>query len=146
MEGEEPRVIPFDIASGMWYTGVDPMSMKPVTIAKNLRDRMLQRALIPFFRPGTGFATAKHASLPANTTASGMVGDSRMLANPPKDALENRRRDSNQAIEQPNDHNDDDSIANPANRGIVSDRGATPLQNGSRRDVVADPSATNQRS
>ena len=42
---------PFDIATCMWYTGVDPMSGKPVQVARHLRDRKLQRALMQFFKP-----------------------------------------------------------------------------------------------
>jgi Domain of unknown function (DUF3362) len=40
-----------DIATCMWYTGIDPMSGKPVEVARHLRDRKLQRALMQFFKP-----------------------------------------------------------------------------------------------
>lgn len=37
-----------DIATCMWYTGIDPMTAKPVQVAQHLRDRKLQRALMQF--------------------------------------------------------------------------------------------------
>jgi Domain of unknown function (DUF3362) len=40
-----------DIATCMYYTGVDPMTRKPVNVARNLSDRKLQRALMQFFKP-----------------------------------------------------------------------------------------------
>ena len=39
-------VVPFDIATCMYYTGIDPFSKKAVPIARNLRDRKMQRALM----------------------------------------------------------------------------------------------------
>ncbi len=46
---------PFDIAACMYHTGLDPFTLKPVHIAKHLRDRRLQRALLQFFKPENYF-------------------------------------------------------------------------------------------
>jgi uncharacterized radical SAM protein YgiQ len=46
---------PFDIAACMYHTGLDPMTEKPVTVARNLRDRRKQRALLQFFKPENYF-------------------------------------------------------------------------------------------
>ena len=46
---------PFDIATCMYYTGLDPFTKKPVYVAKHLRDRKLQRALMQFFKPENYF-------------------------------------------------------------------------------------------
>ena len=46
---------PFDIAACMYHTGLDPFTKKPVYIAKHLRDRKLQRALMQFFKPENYF-------------------------------------------------------------------------------------------
>ena len=46
---------PFDVATAMYYTGIDPFTKKPVYIAKHLRDRKLQRALMQFFKPENYF-------------------------------------------------------------------------------------------
>jgi uncharacterized radical SAM protein YgiQ len=42
---------PFDIAACMYHTGLDPMTMTPVRVAKSMKDRKLQRALLQFFKP-----------------------------------------------------------------------------------------------
>ncbi len=46
---------PFDVATAMYYTGIDPFTKKPVHIARQLRDRKLQRALMQFFKPSNYF-------------------------------------------------------------------------------------------
>ncbi|MCA9201448.1 MAG: YgiQ family radical SAM protein, partial [Planctomycetales bacterium] len=50
---------PFDVATAMYYTGIDPFTKKPVYIAKQLRDRKLQRALLQFFKPENYFEVRK---------------------------------------------------------------------------------------
>src|SRR5439155_8691379 len=37
---------PFDIATALYYTGIDPFSKQEVYIPRHLRDRKLQRALL----------------------------------------------------------------------------------------------------
>ncbi|MCW8140378.1 MAG: YgiQ family radical SAM protein, partial [Planctomycetota bacterium] len=46
---------PMDVATAMYHTGLDPISMKPVPVAKGMRDRRLQRALMQFFKPANWF-------------------------------------------------------------------------------------------
>src|SRR5438477_13220024 len=41
---------PMDVATAMYYTGLDPFTMKEVYIAKQMRDRKFQRALLQFFK------------------------------------------------------------------------------------------------
>jgi hypothetical protein len=36
----------------MYYTGFDPFTKQEVYIARGLKDRNLQRALMQFFKPG----------------------------------------------------------------------------------------------
>lgn len=43
--------LPMTVSGAMYHTGVDPLSGKPVHIAKNPRDRKLQRALVQFRNP-----------------------------------------------------------------------------------------------
>ncbi len=55
--GYRPRQVqdfipaPMDIATCMFWTGIDPMTGKPVYAARKLRDRKMQRALMQFFLP-----------------------------------------------------------------------------------------------
>ena len=46
---------PFDTATCVYYAGVDPITRKPVTVARGLNDRKLQRALMQFFKPENSF-------------------------------------------------------------------------------------------
>ena len=47
----EITAMSFDIATCMYYTGIDPFSKQEVYIGRHLRDRKLQRALLQFFKP-----------------------------------------------------------------------------------------------
>ncbi len=42
---------PMDIASSMYYTGLDPFTMEPVYSAKKETERRLHRALLQYFKP-----------------------------------------------------------------------------------------------
>jgi uncharacterized radical SAM protein YgiQ len=42
---------PMDIATCMYYTGLDPTTGKPVYVPKGARERRLQKALLQFFKP-----------------------------------------------------------------------------------------------
>jgi radical SAM superfamily enzyme YgiQ (UPF0313 family) len=42
---------PMDLAACMYHTGLDPMTMRPVHVARHLRDRKPQRALMQYFQP-----------------------------------------------------------------------------------------------
>ena len=53
---------PFDLAAAMYHTGLDPLTLKPVAVAKNLRDRKVQRALLQFFKPAFHFEPLYFAS------------------------------------------------------------------------------------
>jgi uncharacterized radical SAM protein YgiQ len=85
---------PFDIATCMYYTGIDPFTKKPVNTAKNLRDRKLQRALMQFFKPENYFEV-REALIRAGR--GDLIGGCEGLipANPPKEAIEARRRQVN---------------------------------------------------
>ncbi|HEV3257370.1 MAG TPA: DUF3362 domain-containing protein, partial [Gemmataceae bacterium] len=47
--------LPRDIATALYYTGIDPFTKKKVYVAKGLRDRKMQRALMQFFKPENWF-------------------------------------------------------------------------------------------
>jgi hypothetical protein len=48
-----------DAATCLYYTGIDPFSKQEVYVARNLRDRKLQRALLQFFKPDNYFEVRK---------------------------------------------------------------------------------------
>jgi hypothetical protein len=100
---------PFDIATCMYYTGIDPFTKQPVTVAKGLTDRKMQRALMQFFKPENYFEV-REALIQAKR--SDLIGgcDGLIPANPPKEAIEARRTRANAATR--NDHYH--SVSNPS--------------------------------
>ena len=112
---------PFDIATCMWYTGVDPMSGKPVEVARHLRDRKLQRALMQFFKPENWFEVREALVQAGRTDLMGSGCDALIPASAPKEALEARRKKANLAVRGDHYH----SVANPgAGRGSWRASGA----------------------
>lgn len=105
----------------MYHTGIDPFTKQPVTIAKGLNDRKMQRALMQFFKPANWFEV-REALVQAKQTD--LIGgcDGLIPANPPKEALEKRRRDAQRAVEGDHYH----TVANPAKGEKPGERGAGP--------------------
>jgi uncharacterized radical SAM protein YgiQ len=87
---------PFDVATAMYYTGIDPFTKKPVYIAKQLKDRKLQRALMQFFKPENYFEVREALQRAKRTDLIGDGCDSLIPSRPPKEALQKRREDANQ--------------------------------------------------
>jgi uncharacterized radical SAM protein YgiQ len=87
---------PFDIATCMYYTGIDPFTKKQVYVARNLRDRKLQRALMQFFKPENYFEVRKALEQAGRPDLIGSGCDALIPAQPPKEALRSRREQANQ--------------------------------------------------
>jgi radical SAM superfamily enzyme YgiQ (UPF0313 family) len=87
---------PFDVAPAMYYTGIDPFTKKPVHVARQLRDRKLQRALMQFFKPENYFEVREALEQAKRTDLIGEGCDSLIPSRPPKEALQRRRQDANQ--------------------------------------------------
>ena len=79
----------------MYYTGLDPFTKKPVYIAKALSDRKLQRALMQFFKPENYFEVREALQQAKRTDLIGDGCDSLIPSRPPREALEQRRREAN---------------------------------------------------
>ena len=103
---------PFDIATCMYHTGIDPFTKKPVKTAKNLGNRKLQRALMQFFKPENYFAV-REALLKAGR--ADLIGgcDGLIPAHPPKEAIQARRAQANVATNADHYH----SVPNPVGGG-----------------------------
>ena len=83
---------PMDVATCMHFTGLDPMTMKPVKTVQRLSDRKVQRALMQFFLPENWF-TVRRALVEAGR--EDLIGSGReclIPSNPPKEAIAARRR------------------------------------------------------
>ncbi len=86
---------PFDVATCMYYTGIDPFTKKEVYIAKHLRDRKMQRGLLQFFKPENYFEVRKALEQAGRTDLIGNGCDSLIPAEPPKEAFTARRKKAN---------------------------------------------------
>jgi len=85
---------PFDVATAMYYTGIDPFSRKPVYVARHLRDRKLQRALMQFFKPENYFEVRKALLEAKRGDLIGDGCDCLIPSQPPKEAIDRRRKDA----------------------------------------------------
>lgn len=113
------------IATALYYTGIDPFTKKPVHVAKNMRDRKLKRALMQFFKPENWFTVREALIESGRQDLIGNGCDCLIPANPPKEALDKRRKQANQAAQGDHYH----TVANPA-------RGEAP---GERRAELTKP-------
>ena len=86
---------PFDVATAMYYTGMDPFTKKPVYIARQLKDRKLQRALMQFFKPENYFEVREALRQAGRQDLIGEDCDCLIPSNPPRAAVEARRNDAN---------------------------------------------------
>lgn len=82
---------PFDIAACMYHTGLDPMTMQPVHVAKGLRDRKMQRALMQFFKPENYFTVRKALIEAGRADLIGDGCDCLIPASPLQAAIDARR-------------------------------------------------------
>ena len=112
---------PFDIATALYYTGIDPFTKQEVYVAKGLRDRKMQRALMQFFKPENWFTVREALIEAGRVDLIGNGCDCLIPANPPKEAIEARRR-------RANDPDHYHTVANPAKGEKPGERGAGPVK------------------
>jgi uncharacterized radical SAM protein YgiQ len=86
---------PFDVATAMYYTGIDPFTKKPVYTAKKLKERKWQRALMQFFKPENYFEVREALQQAGRQDLIGDGCDSLIPSRPPKEAIQRRREDAN---------------------------------------------------
>jgi uncharacterized radical SAM protein YgiQ len=105
---------PFDIATCMYYTGIDPFTKQAVYIARHLKDRKLQRALLQFFKPENYFEVRKALEQAGRQDLIGAGCDALIPAQPPPAALKARREHAQHALKGDHVH----TVPNPArNKG-----------------------------
>src|SRR6476469_213765 len=110
-----------DIATALYYTGRDVFTGKEVYIAKGLRDRKMQRALMQFFKPENWFTVREALIQAGRQDLIGSGCDCLIPAQPPKEAIEVRRRQANRGAQGDEDHYH--TVANPAKGEKPGERG-----------------------
>ena len=111
--------MPGDIATALFHTGIDPSTGEEVYVAKNLRGRKMQRALMQFFKPENYFMVREALLKAGRGDLIGNGCDCLIPAHPPRQAIEARRRQANGTAEGDHYH----SVANPAKGEPVGERG-----------------------
>jgi uncharacterized radical SAM protein YgiQ len=86
---------PLDVATTMYYTGMDPFTKKPVYIAKAMKERKMQRALMQFFKPENYFEVREALREVGRMDLIGDGCDSLIPSKPPREAIIQRRQDAN---------------------------------------------------
>jgi len=95
--GYKPRQVqdfipaPMDIATCMYYTGLDPVNMKEVPVVRAVRERKVQRALMQFFKPENYFEVREALLAAGRRDLIGSGCDALIPGEPPPEALEARR-------------------------------------------------------
>ncbi|MED6334968.1 MAG: YgiQ family radical SAM protein [Planctomycetota bacterium] len=98
--GYRPRQVqdfipaPMDVAACMYWTGLDPITGRPVDTVRKLRDRRTQRALLQFFKPENHFMVRE--ALLAHERED-LIGDGPLALipkRPPKEAFASPRAEA----------------------------------------------------
>ncbi len=136
--GYKPRQVqdfipaPMDIATCMYHTGLDPMTMKPVETVTKLRDRKVQRALMQFFAPENYFTVHKALTEAGRTDLIGSGPKCLIPAKAPKEAREARRGSEGSARPTKNKGRREESASRKARgrdtAGSTGDPGTGPGQ------------------
>ncbi len=87
---------PFDVATCMYYTGIDPFTKQAVYVARDLKNRKLQRALMQFFKPENYFEVRKALIQAGRADLIGKGCDCLIPDQPPKEARQARMRRANE--------------------------------------------------
>jgi uncharacterized radical SAM protein YgiQ len=119
---------PFDIATALYYTGRDVFTGKEVHVARGLKDRKMQRALMQFFKPENWFTVREALIQAGRQDLIGSGCDCLIPAQPPREALAARRERANAAVRGDHYH----TVANPAKGEKPGERGAEPPKTGYR--------------
>ena len=84
------HAVPRDIATALYYTGIDPFTKQQVYVAKGLKDRKMQRALMQFFKPENYFQVREALLQAERQHLIGSGCDCLIPAQPPMEAAEVR--------------------------------------------------------
>ena len=95
---------PSTISTVMYYTGVDPRTMKKVYVTRNPHEKAMQRALIQYRKP-ENYALVKEALLKAGR--SDLIGFGPQCLIPPREHKNSNTKNSNRHTNNRVKHNND---------------------------------------
>lgn len=109
---------PFNIATCMYYTGMDPFSGENVYVPKGEHERRLQRALLQFWKPENYFDVREALRLAGRTDLIGNGPDCLIPSRPPKGAvrlgINKDRRQSKSTSTATSEHKARETRSSPA--------------------------------
>ena len=124
---------PFDIATALYYTGIDPFTGEEVYTAKGLRDRKMQRALMQFFKPENYFMVREALLKAGRADLIGSGCDCLIPANPPREARVAKMAEANRALGEGEYVHQIDAKPKPPGGGYRPDRKSARRQEGKRK-------------
>jgi hypothetical protein len=107
------------IATARYFTGIDPFTKEEVYVAKSLRDRKMQRALIQSLKPENHFTVREALVQAGRADLIGNGCDCLIPTHRPREAIGASRRRANEAAGDDHYH----SVANPAKGAPAGERG-----------------------
>jgi hypothetical protein len=81
------RCMASDIATALYYTGIEPFTKKEAHVAKGLRDSKVQRALMQILKPKTWFTVREALIQAGGQDLIGSGCDCLIPAQPPREAV-----------------------------------------------------------
>lgn len=136
---------PMDVATAMYYCEMDPFTMKPVHVAKKMRERKMQRALMQFFKPENYFEVREALLATGRKELIGNGCDCLIAAQPPREAILKRRKNAGKQfgdfvhqIDAPNKKKKSRKSRHQPGQGYRPGRKST-------RDAPASPDARQRR-
>lgn len=124
---------PFDIATCMYYTGIDPMTGEEVFITKALKDRRIQRALLQFFKPENYFEVRKALLDAGRADLIGNSCNALIPAQAPMEALKARQKQANNQLKQDHYHTIPNQGKNSPSKGYRPNRNSASRRNKNNR-------------
>jgi hypothetical protein len=97
----------------MYYTGIDPFTGEAVYVAKQMRDRRMQRALLQFFKPENYFEVRRALVEAGRADLIGGGCDALIPATPPPEALRVRQEKANAVMKGDHYH----AVPTPGKKG-----------------------------
>ena len=131
---------PLDVATTMYYTEMDPFTKEPVFIAKSLKDRKMQRALMQFFKPENYFEVRKALQDAGRHELIGGGCDCLIPSKAPQEAIKKRRADANKRFRGEYVHTmPDGSAAGKGKSGGRGSNGTSKKKKGKQKQSRHEP-------